>query len=147
MIYKRSKEQSDKYHKNHVEKYGREHLRQRDRDYYKKNREHLLECRRKNNTKEKRDKKSEQSRIKRKELKDEILKKLGEKCIQCGFDDKRALQIDHINGDGHEERDLQKSTNTYYRHVIRSIENNEGKYQLLCANCNWIKRIEHNETH
>ena len=29
--------------------------------------------------------------------------------------------------------------------VKESIKNNYNKYQLLCANCNWIKRYENKE--
>jgi len=37
-------------------------------------------------------------------MRDEAIRILGGKCSRCGFDDFRALQIDHINGDGAEER-------------------------------------------
>lgn len=69
---------------------------------------------------------------------------LGNKCKKCGFSDYRALQIDHINGGGIKERAL-FNTKDFHRHVLRSLENNEDKYQLLCANCNWIKRYENKE--
>ena len=32
-----------------------------------------------------------------------ILKFLGNKCIKCGFNDWRALQVDHVNGGGRKE--------------------------------------------
>ncbi len=69
---------------------------------------------------------------------------LGNKCVKCGFADGRALQIDHINGGGKKER-LNMSCVKYYKMVVESVLNKEGKYQLLCANCNWIKRYENNE--
>jgi len=28
----------------------------------------------------------------------------------------------------------------YYRRIMESKKNREGKYQLLCSNCNWMKR-------
>lgn len=66
---------------------------------------------------------------------------LGGKCIRCGFNDVRALQIDHINGGGLKE--LRKvSPFTYYKKILIDTE---MKYQLLCANCNWIKREEKKE--
>ena len=76
--------------------------------------------------------------------KQELYDLLGNKCIRCGFSDRRALQIDHINGGGVKER---KTLNIkdYCRVVLKSIKNNENKYQLLCANCNWIKRFENKE--
>lgn len=70
---------------------------------------------------------------------------LGGICKKCGFDDIRALQIDHVNGGGKKEI-LQKGGVVYLNLVIRSILAGETKYQLLCANCNWIKRWENNES-
>ena len=69
---------------------------------------------------------------------------LGGKCKRCGFDDDdRALQIDHINGGGNAE--IKNMKGNYQKVVLQSILNSENKYQLLCANCNWIKRFERNE--
>lgn len=69
---------------------------------------------------------------------------LGSKCKKCGFDDIRALQVDHVNGGGTKEiRKL--GGGAYWNRVIKSVLNNENKYQLLCANCNWIKRFENKE--
>lgn len=69
---------------------------------------------------------------------------LGNKCVKCGFDDARALQIDHINGGG--VRELKKVNGaSYWNQVIKSVLNKENKFQLLCANCNWIKRSENKE--
>lgn len=66
----------------------------------------------------------------------------GAVCKRCGFDDKRALQIDHINGGGKQERKKIHNLFTFYRHILKV--NGKG-YQILCANCNWIKRHENNE--
>lgn len=60
---------------------------------------------------------------------------LGGKCRECGYDDIRALQIDHINGDGHSER---VSAPKMVRDIA-SGKYDKKKYQLLCANCNVIK--------
>lgn len=72
-----------------------------------------------------------------------LFKYLGNRCINCGFSDWRALQIDHVNGGGNKERKV--NMDKYYKIIRKSIESKEGKYQLLCANCNWIKRYENNE--
>lgn len=77
-------------------------------------------------------------------LKREAYFVLGNKCCRCGFPDHRALQIDHINGGGLKD-DLMRHHQTHYRAVINSMKLQEGRYQLLCANCNWIKRWENNE--
>lgn len=73
------------------------------------------------------------------------LEAFGNKCNKCGFADKRALQIDHVSGNGNKERKETINVATFYRNVLKSFLDNENKYQLLCANCNWIKRYENNE--
>lgn len=77
----------------------------------------------------------------------EVIKKLGGKCVRCGFSDIRALQIDHINGNGRKELMSFKSHRDALIRNILQLSANEmnTKYQLLCANCNWIKRFENNE--
>lgn len=74
--------------------------------------------------------------------KDKVFTKLGDKCIECGFADKRALHIDHINNDGYEHRKKNTSATQRLRDVIND---KDEKYQILCANCNFIKKHETNE--
>lgn len=62
-------------------------------------------------------------------------------CVRCGFDDARALQIDHINGGGYRHLITSGSHPKYYKSMLVEPE----KYQILCANCNWIKRYEDQE--
>src|SRR5881394_22666 len=45
-----------------------------------------------------------QSRRNYRELRARALAFLGGRCVQCGFDDARALQIDHVHGGGNKER-------------------------------------------
>ena len=79
----------------------------------------------------------------RADLRAKALTALGGKCAFCGYDvDNRALQIDHINGGGSEELRHAKGT-VYYRRVANNWD--QGKYQLLCANCNVIKVDENQE--
>lgn len=81
----------------------------------------------------------------------EILGLLGNKCVRCGFSDPRALQIDHVNGGGIGER--RKFFNSsgrlvyyqYLQYILEKIKAGSKDYQLLCANCNWIKRAEMRE--
>lgn len=68
--------------------------------------------------------------------------KLGGSCRRCGFNDLRALQIDHVHGGGTRETKAKGAGSRLYYRVLRDTV---GKYQLLCANCNWIKRAENNE--
>ncbi len=69
------------------------------------------------------------------------VKALGGKCIRCGFTDTRALQIDHINGGGNKEAEKIGRIKIY----MKAIKNIDKEYQLLCANCNWIKLFENGE--
>lgn len=68
---------------------------------------------------------------------------LGNVCKKCGFSDRRALQIDHIDGGGKLER-KKFSVGYMYIRILR-MRHPEKKYQILCSNCNWIKRVENNE--
>lgn len=71
------------------------------------------------------------------------IRKYGGKCSRCGFDDWRALQFDHVNGSGGCERKLQAKNSGSYYEVI--LSDKTGSFQLLCANCNCIKRHEKQE--
>ncbi len=75
------------------------------------------------------------------------LQALGAKCARCGFEDFRALQIDHVQGGGRKEYKSINFSSTraiYYEGIAANPE--PKKYQLLCANCNWIKRSIRKET-
>lgn len=89
-----------------------------------------------------RDCESNQRKGKLLDLKNQVYDKLGHVCCRCGFSDKRALQIDHVNGGGNRELKEVRNNATYLQKVIKDTE---GTYQILCANCNWIKRFERNE--
>lgn len=82
----------------------------------------------------------------RQEEKKKVMDAMGGKCVQCGFNNYKALQIDHINGDGHLDKNGGRGYGfKYYTRVLTSFLNKEGRYQLLCANCNWIKRFDNKE--
>jgi hypothetical protein len=86
-----------------------------------------------------------QFRERRIEERNTVLNAMGGKCSRCPFSDYRALQIDHVNGDGKEDRALHMKRRGYYARVLKSFLAGEGRYQLLCCNCNWIKRCENQE--
>lgn len=65
-------------------------------------------------------------------------------CKRCGFDDIRALQIDHIHGGGYKEHQA-IGADAIKRKIINNPEQAVKDYQVLCANCNWIKKSENNE--
>lgn len=74
-----------------------------------------------------------------------LLMLLGGRCERCGFNDMRALQIDHIDGGGALDVRVNGNGATELRRKIASVILGEGLYQCLCANCNWIKRSERGE--
>jgi len=66
-------------------------------------------------------------------------------CNKCSYNkDIRVLHIDHVFGNGNIDRKSFKDGHSYYKHLL-TIENISEKYQLLCANCNWLKRYENRE--
>jgi len=70
----------------------------------------------------------------------------GTKCKRCGFDDVRALQLDHIKGDGMKDRKRFKNDQYMWFYYYDHPEQARKKLQVLCANCNWIKRYENDES-
>ncbi len=67
-----------------------------------------------------------------------VIALLGGKCVRCGFTDERALQIDHINFVG-------KNRETLMVRFRNIMSGKTANYQLLCANCNAIKKHENRE--
>jgi len=83
-----------------------------------------------------------------KEVRRELLEILGLKCSRCGCSDKRVLDVDHKEGKGNLERSKYKRRGgsiRYYKYLLEQIRRGSTKYQLLCANCNRIKRLERKE--
>ena len=66
----------------------------------------------------------------------------GAKCANCGYDkDERALNFDHIEDDGNTERkNLNPASMPAY--YIQNPKLAREKLQVLCANCNHIKKYE-----
>jgi len=115
-------------HKEQIKKYQKYH-KEYWRKYYREHREQIKERMEKYN----------------KEIRMKVIELLGGKCIKCGFNDWRALQIDHVHGGGCKERKTIRDTHTYYYHVIKEVQSGNKDYQLLCANCNQIKKYEKKE--
>ena len=89
----------------------------------------------------------ERSRMHYRVWRKKALQIIGIACAKCGYSDSRALQIDHVNGGGSKERKTKKLDGyKYCRFVYNEVLNGKrSKYQILCANCNAIKRVENNE--
>lgn len=66
------------------------------------------------------------------------------KCTRCGFEDIRALTIDHINGGGNKQRrsDGLLGAN-FFKWLI--CQNYPKGLQVLCMNCQFIKKVENGE--
>ena len=70
-----------------------------------------------------------------------VIHALGGECVHCGNTDFRVLQVDHINGGGSRENANGKNWQVY----MKVLRGETEEYQLLCANCNWIKRYVNKE--
>ena len=77
------------------------------------------------------------------DLRNLVLDAYGPRCATCGYDaDRRALQLDHVNGGGNKER----RNGGYWPMLAKALRDmDSGAYQILCANCNVIKRYEAGE--
>jgi len=82
-----------------------------------------------------------------------LIEKFGGRCtnpdclVPGGCTDWRALQVDHKKGHGKKEYDSFKYPYLYYNMIFSLTQEEFDKdYQILCANCNWIKRYECQES-
>jgi hypothetical protein len=67
-------------------------------------------------------------------------------CIKCACSDKRALTFDHINGKGGQTNLKMFGTrSTRYEYYIKHPDEFRREFQVLCANCNIIKKFENGE--
>ena len=73
-------------------------------------------------------------------IKTEIRELLGNKCCICGYSG-LALQVDHVNNNGAEERKKHGAGSSYWCKILREVRNSSKDYQLLCANCNMEKEL------
>lgn len=72
----------------------------------------------------------------RQKRRNEALDALGGRCVGCGLDDRRVLQIDHVLNNGSEERRTMDASAVNRRVVLHPDE-----YQALCANCHVLKTL------
>jgi hypothetical protein len=67
------------------------------------------------------------------------------KCHCCGYDNVVALSIDHINGGGTQHRkSLPSSSSTALYSWLKRSGYPKG-YQVLCMNCQFVKREKNGE--
>lgn len=76
----------------------------------------------------------------RKRIREKVFNHYGNKCVNCGINDKRVLTIDHIDNNGGEHRrEIKKFGQHFYFWLIQN-EFPKG-FQTLCFNCQWLKRL------
>jgi hypothetical protein len=76
------------------------------------------------------------ARYERFRLKLETIEAYGGQCVCCGEKEPLFLTIDHINGDGKQDRDLGHTTGTGFYRYLRKVGWPKDRYRLLCFNCN-----------
>lgn len=72
-------------------------------------------------------------------LKESLFNIYGKKCSNCNFSDVRAITLDHKNNNGAKER-KEIGERGCYRRALKPENFND--YQMLCMNCQFIKRRE-----
>lgn len=86
--------------------------------------------------------KNEQTRNKWRDVRKRVFDQYGWKCVCCGEEIKEFLSLDHIHNDGYLDKNPngdKKSGKELYLLVIK--QNFPDKYQTLCMNCNWGKKV------
>ena len=140
------KEEAAAYIKQYYEE-NKEQMLQYKKDYFIKNKERITKRQRAKYEKDKQNplimkQKRDYARVYCQKSRLEIYRLEGNKCICCGEDDPIYFQIDHVNDDGWVERKRKRLGNGGSPQVTLSKYLKEpDRYQLLCANCNWAKRL------
>ena len=62
------------------------------------------------------------------------------KCVNCGCDDMRFLEVNHIDGGGHAEQRKYK-TKTFYRRILDGSRKTDD-LNILCRVCNALYYLE-----
>jgi hypothetical protein len=77
----------------------------------------------------------------------ESLAIFGSKCKRCGFDDYRALEVDHIHGNGHADpvAGYGRWIKLISLHKKHGLEWLSQHFQILCSNCHRIKTHENGD--
>lgn len=154
----RTKKDKQEYMKEWREK-NKNNIKKNWKTWYKKNRNHLREydkMYRKTHRPEKRAYNRIYHKQRRKNIKQAIFESLGSFYCQCkGKDcwhkgkcrvkDKRVQQLDHKKGGGRKEIKRFGNGIGIYEFYSRHPKIAKRKLQVMCANCNWVKRYTNNE--
>ncbi len=68
---------------------------------------------------------------------------LGKECVGCGHADIRVLEFDHIHDDGAADRREFSGARSMLDYYVANPEEALVTLQVLCRNCNWLKRKGH----
>lgn len=127
-------------------KWTKEYEREYSREYHRKWRlTHIEQVHA--SQKRCREKSNKYANQRNQEIRGEVLTHYGKgklACVHCGFNDTRALSLDHIEGDGKIRRDSGELTGVALYRRLKNLGYPIG-YQTLCMNCQWIKRVENHE--
>ena len=92
------------------------------------------------------------TKLKWRTIRKQIFDYYGWECVCCGEDMPQFMSIDHINNDGYKDKNPngdKKSGKELYLLIIK--QGFPDKYQTLCMNCNWGKKVSgicpHNENY
>ena len=125
---------------------GKEWTKQYHKQYYERNKQKLLDMQKERlSNPVKKAEKNAKDRERHRLYKSKLYALLGgAKCVRCGYDeDERALQLDHIHGGGRKDREIFRSQAVkYWMHYKDKPDEFRAKFQVLCANCNFIKKYE-----
>ena len=64
-----------------------------------------------------------------------LIRELGNVCIDCGINDPLVLQLHHKNNDGRQDRKKHGGHAKTAYYYLTHIEEAKQKLQMLCANC------------
>ena len=141
--YLRKKREYYHNNKEHFKKYWREHRKEsqvhKDKYKAKLKREHPEEYKRKER---------EHYLAYSKRLRDETFRHYGNdeiRCAHCGESRLACLSIDHIAGGGNKHRKERKSGGGINFYSWLKRQGFPKGYQVLCMNCQWVKRVTNNE--
>ena len=113
-----------------------------NRKYAQENKESIQKKRTENRDKNK-DKINSQRNKSRNEkyakYRKQLLKKLGDKCKNCGYENPDALRIDHIENTGNLDKKKFNRKDDFYRYYNERPFEAIKYLQILCQNCNMIK--------
>lgn len=74
-------------------------------------------------------------------LRKETFDAYGGRCACCGEDQLEVLTIDHVNNDGAEHRKITGAGSRFYAWLRKEGFPQDGRFQILCFNCNIAKKI------